>query len=198
MSLVNCVRRLLIHHYGDTSSRNHSVGTSLPRPMRSGALQNSRSHGRELRARARVVIEDRDLIWTCPPLDLARHQILHFLDRLPGLDSLLRDFPNVGRLVQPRHFLGMHHVKIGAADGLIVDLAALVAGVRTADGGYVHSLFHPMPVEDRIPSGSRGLNEVAALHGLLRRIDSLESAGPAWPSSCGRTRGSAPDWGCRL
>ncbi len=90
--------------YGDTSSRNHSVGSSLPESHGPGAFQNRRAYGRELRSRTRVVVEDRDLIRMRATLDLACNKVLHFLDRVPGLDAVSARLPRrraTGRAARP-------------------------------------------------------------------------------------------------
>jgi ferredoxin len=100
-------------------------------------------------------------------------------------------------------FMGAtHDLSCYSRDGCIVDFAALVARIGTADGRDVHSLLHPMTVEHRIPRGSavHGLPNASAPHAYPHRIEMLMEglirhgnrrhprARPKWPD--------IPKWHC--
>src|SRR6185312_12690416 len=82
----------------------------------------------------------------------------------------------------------MHDVEVGAADGLVVDLAALVAAVRATDGGDVHAFLDEMSVEDRVPCGRCCLHEIAAFNDSARGIGAFDCA----PELPGPMRAESP------
>src|SRR5437868_14327266 len=72
----------------------------------------------------------------------------------------------------------MDDVEVGAADGFVVDLAALVTAVGTSDGCHIHAFFDEVSVEYRVPGGGGGLHEVAAFDNLRGGIDGLDLTAP--------------------
>src|ERR1700722_9219708 len=68
----------------------------------------------------------------------------------------------------------MDYVQISTADGLIVQFPALVTGVGASDRCDVHSLADQLPVEDRIPSGCRGLDKITSFYRFSRRRGSRD------------------------
>ena len=89
-----------------------------------------------------VVVEDCYLARRNSALYFAGYQVLYLDYVVPVFDSLLGGFPDVGGLVVAGYFFGVDNVEVGAADGFVVDFAALVAGVGAADGSDVHSFFY--------------------------------------------------------
>src|SRR6185295_219433 len=162
-------------------SRRHILqkpfGRKLPaKPHRPGLLQYYRTQRGKLRSGAGVVVEDRNFIRACTPGHAARQELLNFINGIPRLDSLLRGFPDIRRLIEAGDFLGVDNIEIRAADRFIIDFATLVTRVGTADGRDVHAFFHPLTIEDRIPCGGCGLNHITAFHGFAWSRGGVDAA----------------------
>src|SRR5215471_8185829 len=63
----------------------------------------------------------------------------------------------------------MDNVHISAPYGFVVDFAALIARIGSADGSDVHSLLNPVSIEYSIPGCCRCLNAVTSLYRFFSR-----------------------------
>src|SRR5467141_3664348 len=73
-----------------------------------GAVQDGRTHRRELNARAGIVVVERDVVRAGAALDLAGDQLLYLMDRVPRDDAVLRGVPDIRRFILLRYVLGVN------------------------------------------------------------------------------------------